>query len=718
MPIIIIVVVVLLLTTKFGRKILAKVIGKLIGICLVLAAIGWGIYALFNHTGVVFAIIGILVGIFAVLVGISMGMDSHKERVQYKGVKAAWEAQTPIQIEITGVYNSMLPAANVLKNGDNNNVKFTESFPFGRVSYFLNFFNRELGDDEPLYFSPKRSLDSNELREYGTLITTSGLYLSYQTGNEKSDNFKDHNRSVYFGDLIGSSLSEDKNSLTIFTVNFAERVHLSQDSTSISLETIDALLKYVVSSGIAKSFNVSAIYDYADVVKEKEDEFLRNNAATRYGKAVEAAGVTSAMPQMGKVFDEVGFNMNQRQGHGTAAEYGNTTIDRILGRKVEHIGGNNAKDGADRIIHTSSGDTIMQTKYCRTASDTVSAYVKGHNYSADMKLEVPRDQFNDAITDFQKRIDSGELESRGIPKGSNAKDYVKKGWLTYAQSLNVAKAGTIESLTIDTMNGVLCSSTSGGITAILTYAVCMWNGVNPKEAAMQSLKAGAKVIGKSTAIYVVTMQLSRINVISNASKALAKKISSTKLAGSNFGKNLGLNQIKGQKVIGGTVMAAVTFGPDILCALVGRISFKQLLKNSAIGGAGIAGAAIGQTLIPIPVVGSMIGGAVAGFVAKKALDKFVEDDAIEMFAILKEEFIDVVPSSGLSQDEFNDVVSHTLAHPKLQSLLRDMYAYGDSREYAREHIVCVAVQSALSNRPMITEEMYIESLAELATSEA
>ena len=114
----------------------------------------------------------------------------------------------------------------------------------------------------------------------------------------------------------------------------------------------------------------------------------------------------------------------------------------------------------------------------------------------------------------------------------------------------------------------------------------------------------------------------------------------------------------------------------------------------------------------------MIGGAVAGFVAKKALDKFVEDDAIEMFAILKEEFIDVVPSSGLSQDEFNDVVSHTLAHPKLQSLLRDMYAYGDSREYAREHIVCVAVQSALSNRPMITEEMYIESLAELATSEA
>ena len=189
MPIIIIVVVVLLLTTKFGRKILAKGIGKLIGICLVLAAIGWGIYALFNHTGVAFAIIGILVGIFAVLVGISMGMDSHKEREQYKGVKAAWEAQTPNQFEITGVYNSMLPAANVLKNGDNNNVKFTENFPFGRVSYFLNFFNRELGDDEPLYFSPKRSLDSNELREYGTLNNHLGTVFIVSDGKRKERQF-------------------------------------------------------------------------------------------------------------------------------------------------------------------------------------------------------------------------------------------------------------------------------------------------------------------------------------------------------------------------------------------------------------------------------------------------------------------------------------------------------------------------------------------------
>lgn len=317
-------------------------------------------------------------------------------------------------------------------------------------------------------------------------------------------------------------------------------------------------------------------------------------------------------------------------------------------------------------------------------------------------------------------------------------------WLTYVQSLNVAKAGTIESLTIDAMGGVLCSSVNGTITAIITFATCKWQGVDTKEAALQSLKAGAKVIGKSTAIYVVTMQLNRKKVVNifapkdvkgkgkdavkifastdnklyYAFDNLANKINGSQLAKSSFGKKIGLNQVNGYKLVSGTVMAAVMFGPDILRALTGRISFKQLLKNSAIGGAGMAGAAVGQWLLPIPIVGGMIGGAVAGFVAKKALDKFVEDDAIEMFAILKEEFIDVVPSSGLSQDEFNDVVSHTLAHPKLQSLLRDMYAYGDSREYAREHIVCVAVQSALSNRPMITEEMYIESLAELATSEA
>ena len=50
---------------------------------------------------------------------------------------------------------------------------------------------------------------------------------------------------------------------------------------------------------------------------------------------------------------------------------------------------------------------------------------------------------------------------------------------------------------------------------------------------------------------------------------------------------------------------------------MGRISPKQLAKNATVGAAGLAGAAIGQTIIPIPVVGGMIGGALSSFIAKK-----------------------------------------------------------------------------------------------------
>ena len=251
--------------------------------------------------------------------------------------------------------------------------------------------------------------------------------------------------------------------------------------------------------------------------------------------------------------------------------------------------------------------------------------------------------------------------------------------------------------------------------------------MNTKEAAQNSILTFAKVVGKSTAVFMITMQLSRkkvINIFSStknssfnnpfysASEKLANKISNSNFAKSKIGTKIGLNNIKGKAVISGAVTAAVTFGPDICRALVGRISFKQLMKNSAIGASGIAGAAIGQTVIPIPIVGAMIGGSFASFVAKKALDHFVEDDAIEMFAILKEEFIDIIPMSGLNESEFNEVVNMTLAHKKLDRVLRDMYAYGDSREYAREYIISKAVQYIYMMREQITEATYIHSIGE------
>lgn len=75
--------------------------------------------------------------------------------------------------------------------------------------------------------------------------------------------------------------------------------------------------------------------------------------------------------------------------------------------------------------------------------------------------------------------------------------------------------------------------------------------------------------------------------------------------------------MKGRAIISSSVTAVIVFGPDLCRALSGRISTKQFVKNSTIGVSGIGGAMLGQALIPIPVVGAMIGGTAAAFVSKK-----------------------------------------------------------------------------------------------------
>src|SRR5476649_753620 len=61
------------------------------------------------------------------------------------------------------------------------------------------------------------------------------------------------------------------------------------------------------------------------------------------------------------------------QGHGFAAEQANHRLDALSGKKADLVGGNNAKDGADRIVDSQH----IQTKYCSTAQRSVNAAFNG-----------------------------------------------------------------------------------------------------------------------------------------------------------------------------------------------------------------------------------------------------------------------------------------------------------------------------------------------------
>lgn len=431
--------------------------------------------------------------------------------------------------------------------------------------------------------------------------------------------------------------------------------------------------------------------------------------------------------------------LNGNQKGGYAAEYGNNTIDRVLGKKVESTAqvldenGRQVKAGADRTV-----DGIeIQTKYYKTARESIGAafkngepiYIRQDGSGKMMQIEVPRDQYPEALIEFQKKIDSGQIPN--ISPGEDAKNYVRRGHWTYGQAWNIAKAGTIESLTVDMEAGAVSSINAGSMTSIITFAQAIWSGFTVDESVEISLRAGFNVMGRSTMIYTLTMQLSRKefgnvfvrqytkdkiykgqeginNPIYNISNNIADKISSSTFATTKVGQKIGINTLDSRTVISNTVMGIIVFGPDICKAVSGKISTKQLFKNSAISVGGMAGAEIGNAIVP--VLGGIIGGVVGGYIVKNTLDNFIEDDAKIMFRILKEEFLDVIMQISLTPEELNIVVSQTVANEHLDKMLQNMFQSGDARNYARDAIVQNAIQNILSKRKYISKQMQYDGL--------
>ena len=151
-----------------------------------------------------------------------------------------------------------------------------------------------------------------------------------------------------------------------------------------------------------------------------------------------------------------------------------------------------------------------------------------------------------------------------------------------------------------------------------------------------------------------------------------------------------------------TVTAIASFAifsvPDVIDAIGGRISVKQLLKNTAttlgsIGG-GIGGMAAGAALgsfLPGPgnIIGGIIGGllgGVGGNAGAKALtDLIAEDDATEMLAIITTECMNLTEEYLLNQEEVDEMIS--LLEKKLDAQeLKNMYASGNHHKYARNMI--------------------------------
>lgn len=654
-----------------------------------------------------------------------------------------WTLKKTTEITEVEIEENLISASIKFAENDINKNKFTiDNIPYGRVIAFISYFGKNLDDEEPIYFSPKISSDENELREYGILITSKGVYISSQGKDDVEIPYaglwriaNDENKTYFdYGLSYGEPkiIEIEKN---LCTLNFDCFIQQQELFENISL----AFLKDKVRNDLDEAFE-----SYEDSsVRNADEAFSTKQKITDISKTAEIGGLVAGLSQNAHIYnDEVKNYMNGARGGGYAAEYGNNAIDRLTGKKVVNLAqdldpvtGRQKKFGADRLVN----GIKIQTKYYKSASESIGAAFEHKQalYLNDdgtmMQIEVPRDQYNKAVEIMRERIRTGQVPGETNP--DNAKNYVRKGHFTYAQANNIALAGSIEGIAVDISQGIVCSLPGAGITFALSFASAVWHGQDIKEAAKQSTLSGLKVMGKSAAIYTITMQLSRDKIVNifapkimvgepgkqvvksfgyvnnpifTGAEKVAGKISSSGLAKSKVGKAVKLDKVNGRQVIGGTVTAVVVYGPDVCKAFQGKISGKQLIKNSTVNTAGLIGAGLG-TLIPIPVVGSMIGGAVGSFVAKKIMDNFIEDDAVVMFKIMREEFLDIVMLYSFNKEEFDEIVSATIGNSEMSKVLQAMYQSGTPKEYA-DALINAEVQVVLSKREKITPDKIEEGM--------
>ena len=356
--------------------------------------------------------------------------------------------------------------------------------------------------------------------------------------------------------------------------------------------------------------------------------------ATVGDAAVKAAAVASAatINSNGEVFVEQRAAVNNPAGHGELAEEANSIIDRLQGHQAEILGRDNAKNGADRSVD----GVLIQTKYYKTARGSLEACFdpSSHQYRyltedrTSMQLEVPKDQYQQVLRGFEKKISQGKVPGVSDPK--DAEKIVRKGKLTYDQAVNLAKPGTVESVAYDAATGAVTCYCAFGLSFLATTFMAYRETRDITGAVQAGIAAGVQVFGLSFAQHMVVSQLSRAglsNALMAPSQAVVGKLGfrasativnglraltgKTAISGAAASKQLA------KMLRGNAVSAAVTLAvfsvPETYKLFQGKASGAQYAQNMACLATSIAGGIAGAAAAGVAAakVGAAAGTAVS-----------------------------------------------------------------------------------------------------------
>lgn len=447
----------------------------------------------------------------------------------------------------------------------------------------------------------------------------------------------------------------------------------------------------------------------AKINADKKDE--KTNSLGEIGGYLSGNAMTTA-----KLFEEHQFSY--KTGFGFAAERGNNFIDSLKGMNTSVVGGDNVKNGPDRMIINRDGSiTWIQDKYYSNARGSVNAafdketgfyrYIDGDGHP--MQLEVPSDQYDDAVELMRKKIEQGLVA--GVQDPDEAAKLVRKGNLSYKQAVNIAKAGTIDSLVYDAANGVISATCAAGISFAIDYTCCVLNGADSKTALKNAGLNGLKTGGVVFATYVISSQLSKTsikNALVPTAEAIAKSlgeevceaiVSKTGVQFAGMAATKQVAQIISNELIVDGVVLIVLTGVDVVELFRGRISKEELLKNLtvsiisvAVGAAGGYGGAVvgglianGAGAVIGAAVGSILAGSLSAWAAEAIIAPYYESDAEEMFNIISQEFTDLSDEYLINETE-GEHIAESLRTKLVGDTLKDMYASEDRQKFAHELI--------------------------------
>lgn len=218
-----------------------------------------------------------------------------------------------------------------------------------------------------------------------------------------------------------------------------------------------------------------------------------------------------------------------------------------------------------------------------------------------------------------------------------------------------------------------------GLSAAVSFAINIWNGQSFETSINESVLKGLETGGTAYVISVLSAQLaktglntamipaSKVIVHALGPKASAVIINATRPAG-NAIYGAAAMQSAAKLLRGDVITATVSFvvlsAADVADIIQGKITWKQLAKNTATTAAGLVGgaigywggAALGSAVLPgagtaAGIIVAIAAGWGAGEGAKALVDLIAEDDGDEMIRVIETQFSEIATEYFLNELE-------------------------------------------------------------------